>query len=365
MSESTERTRATIAGLALGDGLAWPSWWHRLAVLAPKRQARLAQATHFAWERGATGAPTPYLQSSPPALVDVAGPTDDAEWFVVALRGHLGQTLGGSPAPPHTVWSELAQARVAEPGSVRGRLGTLMALDNLAGGLAPPASGHDNAHYFDDIACIRAIAAGLLHVGAPAAAGAAAAADASVTHALDGVWAASGVAALVSELTAGSTADRAVDAAQAELPPGSWVAEVAHEMLTCAEGGDGTLAVATALERTVVDHVYSYATTGPETLGLALAHLATATTAESLVLGGLSHPRHADSLAPLCAALAGTAFGLGWLPTDAVRPLPTLRGVAVRALAGLSLEAMLLDLLAAQAATAVERGMTTHEIGAT
>lgn len=346
-TDVTDRTRATVAGLALGDGLAWPSWWHRLAVLAPKRAKRLGQATDFARERGATGAPTPYLQSSPPSLVDAAGPTDDAEWFVVAVRHHLGQRLDGTPASGDApgVWDELAGARSAEPDAVRGRLGTLMGLDNLAAGLAPPASGNDNAHSFDDIACLRAVAAGLLDVGDPVAAALRAADDAVVTHAQDGVWAASGTAALVAVLVAGGTVPDAVEAALAALPAGSWTANVAAEMLAAAVPGVTTLGLAQQLERTVVDHVYAYATTGPETLGLALAHLTVATGPEQLVLAGLVHPRHADSLAPLCAALAGAAYGTGWLPPDAVEPLPVLRGVAVRGLAGLGLEAVLADVL--------------------
>lgn len=345
MTVRNERARAVVQGLSLGDSLAWPSWWHRLALLSPKRATRLAQATEFAKERDATGFPTPYYQSSPLGSVDPAGTTDDAEWFAVAARSLLGQDLAGDPSTDgHGVWVELAQRRHQEPASVRGRLGTLMALDNLANGMSVPACGHDNAHYFDDIACIRALAAGLRFHEIDEAV-AAARDDASVTHSEDGVWAAQGTAALVATLLGGAPVVDAVSAARAALPSESWTAAVVTEML--ALSADSPFRLASRLEREVVDHVYSYATTGPETLGLLLTHLQSARSADELLHGCLSHPRHADSLVPLGFAIAAAAFGPEWLPNPPDEPLPVLEGVAIRALQGVRLDDVVTDLLTA------------------
>lgn len=336
------RVRATVASLSRADALSWPAWWHRMSELPPRRAVRLSQAWHHGREQLNTSMPTPYLQSSSPDLVDPAGPTDDTEWFVVAVRHLLGQALDGHPAEEaHVVWRELAEQRAKDPTRVRGRVGTVIALTNLHQGTEPPASGNDNPHYFDDIACVRAVAAGLLRPGAPRDAADLAERDAAVTHSLDGLWGARATAALVASLVGGAAPRQAVDAAVAELPVASWCGHVVDECLAMASGVS-PLELAARLERDVVDNVYAYANQAPETLGLVLAHLLVARDEDALMLGALGHPRHADGLVPLAGAVAGAAFG------EEVReegPLPTLRGVAVRGLAGVDLEAVVAEII--------------------
>lgn len=330
---TADRIRATVAGLAAGDAMSWPAWWHRIDQLPPRRAVRLDQAATHARDALTTSVPTPYLQSSAPSLIDPAGPTDDAEWFVVGVRHVLGQRLDGSAATDTTVWTELADRRAAEPTEVRGRISVASALANLAAGMTPPASGNDNPHYFDDHAMVRAIAAGLLCPGASTAAADLAERDAEVTHALDGVWGARATAALVASLVAGQDVPTATAAAQAELPDGSWIANVVAECLVPTATHTAPLALAADLEREVVDHVYAYANQAPETLGLLLAHLAVAGDGPELLLGALGHPRHADALVPLAAAVAGATFG------DVAAGVPTavLSGTSIRALRGVDL----------------------------
>ncbi|MDN5854491.1 MAG: hypothetical protein L0K86_16900, partial [Actinomycetia bacterium] len=93
----TERVHDTVSGLAAGDAVTWSSWWHRMANLGPRRAVRLGEAWQHARDAVTTTLPTPYLHASSPALADPAGPTDDAEWFVVAVRHLLGQRLDGTP----------------------------------------------------------------------------------------------------------------------------------------------------------------------------------------------------------------------------------------------------------------------------
>lgn len=330
-----DRIRAAVAGLCAADAVTWPAWWHRLAQLPPRREVRLGEAWHHDRDERTTSLPTPYLQSSSPALVDPAGPTDDAEWFVVAARHHLGLRLDGTPAGgPYEIWHELAARRAADPDSVRGRVGTGIALANLADGSTPPTSGHDNPHHFDDLACVRAVAAALVRPGQPAAAAELAEVDAAVTHSLDGVWGARGTAALVSSLAGGADVRSAVDAAVHELPANSWCAHVASEFLGAVAGAGSVMELAARLEREVVDHVYAYSTQAPETLGLLLAHLSAASDGNELLLGALCHPRHGDSLPPLAGAVAGAAFG------SPVSELPVLGGMCVRDLAGVSLQSV-------------------------
>ncbi|MGH3358458.1 MAG: ADP-ribosylglycohydrolase family protein [Nocardioidaceae bacterium] len=330
-----ERIHATVAGLSAADAVTWTSWWHRMSQLPPRREVRLGEAWEHNRAELTTSLPTPYLQSSSPSLIDPAGPTDDAEWFVVAVRHHLGQRLDGTQAnQPYEVWHELAARRSADPDSVRGRVGTAIGLANLSDGATPPTSGHDNPHHFDDMACVRAVAAGLVRPGDPTGAAELAEVDAAVTHSLDGVWGARAYAALISSLVGGAGIPAATSAALHELPADSWCAHVAAEFLGAATEPGSVMELAARLEREVVDHVYAYSTQAPETLGLLLAHLSAAADGTELLLGALCHPRHGDSLAPLAGAVAGAAYGL---PTA---PLPTLGGVCVRDLAGVSLESI-------------------------
>lgn len=340
---TADRIRAVMVGLSAGDAITWTSWWHRMSQLPPRRGVRLGQAWQHAREELTTSLPTPYLQSSSPALVDPAGPTDDVEWFVVSLLHHLGRRLDGSAAVvPYGIWHDLAAARAADEQHVVGRIGTVIALDGLRAGAEPPASGNDNPHYFDDISCVRAVAAGLLRPGSPVQAADLAEHDAAVTHALDGVWGARATAALVAALVGGADRATAVRAALHEMPTDSWCAHVAAECLQVVGPNDSPLALAARLERDVVDHVYAYATQAPETVGLLLAHLGVADSGQALLLGALGHPRHADALVPLAGAVAGAAWG--WAPEH---ELPELRGTCIRALAGTRLSSVVKELTAA------------------
>ncbi|WP_219417691.1 ADP-ribosylglycohydrolase family protein [Pseudonocardia nigra] len=338
-----QRARATIAGLVLADGLAWPSLWHRLSLLPARRTERLQEIDVFAVRMRTTTRALPYLHASPPQLVDAAGRSDDTEWFAVSALFHTGRGLDGQPtAEPLGVWAELARLRSDDPSSVRARTGTVVALENLARGLAPPQSGHDNPHYFDDIACVRALAAGLQHAGDAGAAARAADTDAQVTHAEDGVWCARATAVLVAELVDGAPVERAVAQAAGSLPEGSWSAGVVEAALRAVEADQpSALALARALEQGVVDPLYSFAIAAPETLALLLAHLRRAAGPEELLLGALAHPRHADALVPLAGAVAGAAFGPAWLPADLLAEPPVLRGICVPQLAGQQLGAVL------------------------
>lgn len=339
-----DRIHATVAGLSAADAVTWTSWWHRMSKLPPRREVRLGEAWHHARDGLTSSLPTPYLHASSPELVDPAGPTDDAEWFVVAVRHHLGLRLDGTPASrPYEIWYELAARRAADPDTVRGRIGTSIALANLTDGASPPTSGHDNPHHFDDMACVRAIAAALVRPGEPTAAAELAELDATVTHSLDGVWGARAYAALLSSLVAGAEVPDAVSAALRELPADSWCAHVAAEFLAAAKEQSSVMELAARLEREVVDHVYAYSTQAPETLGLLLAHLSAANDGTELLLGALCHPRHGDSMAPLAGAVAGAAYGS---PTA---PMPVLGGVCVRDLAGVSLADVADDLARAGA----------------
>jgi ADP-ribosylglycohydrolase len=98
------------------------------------------------------------------------------------------------------------------------------AIENLRRGVLPPASGNDNPQHYDDSAVPRAVAIGLRFAGQPQRAAALAAADAQITNAEDGVWAAQAMACAIALLAGGATLDAALEAARAHFPADSWIA---------------------------------------------------------------------------------------------------------------------------------------------
>ena len=71
------------------------------------------------------------------------------------------------------------------------------AIDNFKRGLQPPATGNDNPQHYDDSAAGRAVASGLYYAGEPARAAQLAEADAEITNAEDGIYAARAMAAAI------------------------------------------------------------------------------------------------------------------------------------------------------------------------
>ena len=90
---------------------------------------------------------------------------------------------------------------------LRARISVRAGLGNLATGLRPPATGHDNPHYFDDAACVRAGVLAVVHPGDPAAAAELAEFDARYTQDGDGVHGARAMAAAVAAALGGADVD--------------------------------------------------------------------------------------------------------------------------------------------------------------
>lgn len=339
--------RAAVLGLAAGDALSWPAAQHREFLLPERRIPVLRFLDTFSDQHRSTTRPYPHVHSSPPPLLRPL-PSDDVEWFMFAARAQLAARDGVDLRPEALVqaWSALAERR----GDIRARTGTQIALANLAAGLVPPASGNDNPHYFDDIACVRAVAAGLIWRHDDELAAEAARVDAEVTHARDGVWCATATAVLVARLARGEAVAAAVEACLSWLPAHSWSRRTAVEAIDLASSARAPLSVAMRLQDKVVDKIYSYAVSAPETLALLLAHLNVSTTAEGLMLGAFAHARNADALPALAGAVAGLAFGVEWLPADLAEDMPVLDGVCLPALRGASLA----ELVTSINATAVE-----------
>ncbi|MCI0157096.1 ADP-ribosylglycohydrolase family protein [Leifsonia shinshuensis] len=322
-------------GIAAGESASALNADFRIYALPPKRVNRLRILSRLADETRTTVVPRPFAHATPPAALH-PGPGDGLEWFTFSAVQHRRVRLSGDPRMRIEAWKTLAHL---DP-PIRSRIGTRLALTNLRNGAEPPQSGHDNAHYFDDIAMIRSLAAVGEYADDADAAIEAAVADAEITHSLDGLWCARATARLFSALRDGAAPLDAALLAAETLPEGTWSRRVAEASLAVAGGTQGALERARRLSVEVGDWIYSYPIAAPETLGFLLAHVSVASTPDDLLLGALAQPRNGASLPALAGAAAAIIFGTEWMPS-AVREPMLLTGLCIPEFAGRAVQELL------------------------
>ncbi|WP_043641134.1 ADP-ribosylglycohydrolase family protein [Nonomuraea candida] len=316
---SGDRIRGAFAGLAVGDAAGWPAARHRAALHAPWSRRLHRELDAFAEEHRVTTLPVPFALNQPVAPLRV-GPSDDAEW--------LAWTALTIDRPRAEAFRELIAGReegAAAP--VRARISVATALDNLAKGVEPPASGHDNPHHFDDAAAVRAVAFGVL--------GRDPAPDAQVTNAGDGVLGALAMAAAVAEAVASGDVRRAVEAALAVLPEGTAIGHNARLAVATARAAGDPFGAVPALDAALLDHVYSYGVGAAQTVpvALALAEAAGGELARAVPAAACLAPL-ADSAPALTGALAGACGGYEAIPEGWTASARTLTGCCLPELAG-------------------------------
>ncbi|GAB1335086.1 ADP-ribosylglycohydrolase family protein [Streptomyces sp. E-15] len=357
------RIEGLLLGLAAGDAAGWPAARHRAARMPEWTRRLTRELDTFAEQNATTTLPVPIALNQPPEPLRL-GPSDDAEWAVFAaeavLRAGDDDALGDLSRERRTraaidlTWTAVA-AEVAAAADrapeiesavlpLRARISVRAGLGNLATGLRPPATGHDNPHYFDDAACVRACVLAVAHPGDPARAAALAEFDARYTQDGDGVHGARAMAAALSLALADADTDTCVTAALAELPPDTEIGRNARHALALAGEGGSAFALVPLLEHQIVDHVYSYGIAAAETVPVALA-LATAARGRiaEAVPAAACLSRVADSAPALAGALTGALGGGAAVPgswRDACRTLPgctlpRLTGTDLVELAGL------------------------------
>ncbi|RNL70756.1 ADP-ribosylglycohydrolase family protein [Streptomyces sp. I6] len=350
------RIEGLLLGLAAGDAAGWPAARHRAARMPEWTRRLTRELDTFAEQNATTTLPVPIALNQPPEPLRL-GPSDDAEWAAFAAETVLasaGERFDGLD-PGRRVrtavdlaWNALAgkiaaaEARAPEVEAavppLRARISVRAGLGNLATGLRPPATGHDNPHYFDDAACVRAAVLAVVHPGDPRAAAELAEFDARYTQDGDGVHGARAMAAAVAAALGGATADAAVGAALAELPEATEIGRNARHALALARRAEDAFSLVPLLEHQIVDHVYSYGIAAAETVPVALALV---TAARGRMGGALPAAaclsRVADSAPALAGALTGALGGAQAVPAawrDACR---TLAGCALPRLAGTDL----------------------------
>ncbi|MEU4982229.1 ADP-ribosylglycohydrolase family protein [Streptomyces sp. NPDC021969] len=358
-----DRVEGLLLGLAAGDAAGWPAARHRAARMPEWTRRLTRELDTFAEQNATTTLPVPIALNQPPEPLRL-GPSDDAEWAAFAaealLRAGDDSMLGDLSrdrrmrAAIDLTWnavaSEVAAATERAPEAesavlpLRARISVRAGLGNLATGLRPPATGHDNPHYFDDAACVRACVLAVAHPGAPRLAADLAEFDARYTQDGDGVHGARAMAAALALALDGADVDACVTAALAELPEATEIGRNARQALALAAAAESTFALVPLLEHRIVDHVYSYGIAAAETVpvALALAGAARGRLAEA-VPAAACLSRVADSAPALAGALTGALGGGASIPAswrDACRTLPgcvlpRLTGTDLVELAGL------------------------------
>ncbi|MFD3913224.1 ADP-ribosylglycohydrolase family protein [Streptomyces sp. NPDC058603] len=354
------RIEGLLLGLAAGDAAGWPAARHRAARMPEWTRRLTRELDTFAEQNATTTLPVPIALNQPPEPLRL-GPSDDAEWAafaaesVLTAAGDLFQELGADRrmrAAVDLAWNSLAceiaaaAARAPEVESavppLRARISVRAGLGNLATGLRPPATGHDNPHYFDDAACVRAVVLAAVHPGDPSAAAELAEFDARYTQDGDGVHGARAMAAAVATALGGGDTEAAVEAALDQLPEPTEIGRNARHAVKLARdfAGEpaGAFALVPLLEHQIVDHVYSYGIAAAETVPVALAlALASGGDVSAAVPAAACLSRVADSAPALAGALTGALGGGDAVPAtwrDACRTLP---GCALPRLAGTDL----------------------------
>jgi ADP-ribosylglycohydrolase len=356
----TRRIEGLLLGLAAGDAAGWPAGRHRAARMPEWTRRLTRELDAFAEQNATTTLPVPIALTQPSEQLRL-GPSDDAEWAVFAAEallragddGVLGdlsrerRTRAAIDLTWNTLAGEVAAAAERAPEiesavlPLRARISVRAGPGNLATGLRPPATGHDNPHYFDDAACVRACVLATAHPGDPHRAAALAEFDARYTQDGDGVHGARAMAAALALALAGAEVGPCVTAALAELPEQTEIGRNARHALRLArdvQDTEGAFALVPLLEHQIVDHVYSYGVAAAETVPVALA-LATAAG------GRIAHAlpaaaclsRVADSAPALAGALTGALGGAEAVPESWREACRTLSGCVLPHLTGTDL----------------------------
>ncbi len=362
--DSPSRVEGLLLGIAAGDAAGWPSGRHRAARMPDWTRRLTRELDTFAEQNATTTLPVPIALNQPPEPLRL-GPSDDAEWAAFTALSVLSATAyGGSDLSADQrvrsalalAWNALADevAAAAERADeiesaeipLRARISVRAGLGNLATGLRPPATGHDNPHYFDDAACVRAAVLAVVHRGDPKSAADLAEFDARYTQDGDGVHGARAVAAAIAAGLDGASMDACVDEALEQLPEHT---EIRRNALNAVELGrsaaaarpglpGNAFALVPVLEHEIVDHVYSYGIAAAETVPVALAvATAAAGAVTEAVPSAACLSRVADSAPALAGALTGVVGGAEALPATWRDACRVLAGCALPRLAGTDL----------------------------
>ena len=339
--ERFDRSYGALLGLALGDALGYPAMFHRIFSLPERRRPRIWDNNRSLTAQRIGRLYLPYTHRQSPDLLEPA-PSDDTEWMLLSARAL--REASGEPGRQTFVAAWQTHIVPHEAELVMG-FSERAAIDNLKRGLLPPATGNDNPQHYDDSAAMRAVVSGLWYAGEPERAAALAQADAELTNAEDGIYAARAMAAAIARLADGASLQEAISAARAEFPAGSWLAHGDEIARACLAESRSPLELALHLARRLINTVYTFGNAAPETIPAALALCEiTAGDLHAGILAANAIPKSADSLPSLVGALCGALQGAQVVPASWRVALNEAHGVAVPIVAGMRLDAVAREL---------------------
>lgn len=329
MSKDTQQQISR--GVLAGDAMTWAAGRQRLNLLPPKRRRRIRFLDEFFEQKNQTTLAVPYLHSTHESAMNPIGPADIGEWYAVSALSAMGLGLEDSKPGRTGIWKQLATARASDPESIRGRLGTTIALETVHRTASFETSGKDNPHYFDDLSIIRAIAYAVFGEGCSIED---VEAELRVTVSEDGLEVGLASFELTRELINGSAPEKAVAKAISMLRAGGWALDVVAEAMQLAEQAQSIDQLGVLLESKINDHVYSYPIAAPETLAMVCAYLTFSENREQLLLAGFLNSSRSETLVPILWGYAGAIYA-GFESTS-----QPLQGSSIGAFAGLDLEAL-------------------------
>jgi len=330
-----ERTYGALLGLAYGDAIGFPALFHRTFQFPAKRRDFLWNTNRDLARQRIIRLTLPFTHRLAPETLEPF-PTDDTEYAIFTA-----QTLLAAEGEPDagTFLAAWHSRIVPAADTLLAGFAERAAIDNLRRGVLPPASGNDNPQHYDDSAVCRAVAIGLFCAGVPERAAALAQAEAQITNAEDGVYAARAMAAAIALLVDGAALGAALNAARVYLPNDSWIARGNQVALQCRAEAADPQDLLLLLTTRLINSVYSYGNAAPETLPAAFVIAeACAGDLQAAVLLANSIPKAADSLPAMVGALCGAAQGPEALSARWRAQLDVCRGLCLPFVAGARLD---------------------------
>jgi ADP-ribosylglycohydrolase len=334
-SSRYDRTYGALLGLAYGDAIGFPALFHRTFQFPAKRR-------DFLWNTNRDLARQRIIRLTLPFTHRLAaetlepGPTDDTEYAVFTAQTLL--TAAGE-VDGDTLLAAWRTRIVSASDTLLTGFSERAAIENLRRGIMPPASGNDNPQHYDDSAVCRAVAIGLFCAGLPDRAAALAQAEACITNAEDGIYAAQAMAAAIALLAGGAALDTALDAARTYFPAESWIARGNQIALQCRDEAAHPQDLLLLLTTRLINTVYSYGNAAPETLPAAFVIAeACGGDLQAAVLLANGIPKAADSLPAMAGALCGAAQGPEALSLRWREQINICRGICLPFVAGARLD---------------------------
>jgi ADP-ribosylglycohydrolase len=239
---------------------------------------------------------------------------------------------------------------VAHEQDIRSGVAERSAIENYKLGYAPPVTGNDHPHTYDDGFVPRSIAIGLYAYNQPELMESLLEKDGCVTHADEGILAGKAMAAAIAAGMNGASPTEMMEAGIGKLPAQSWVGTFCAEALDIAQLYDHQpFAAIPALDAALTSRIYNYGNIAAETLAVAfgLFLLCEGNLQKALPLS-FTFPRLADSVPAFVGALCGVYEGRSAIPESYGSYLHAPQGVCIPTLKDADMELTIRRLVGAE-----------------